>query len=164
MINGISNTSFTASMATAQSQQSSRTQSLSSDNLQLVEQTLAEFDPDNLTATDAVNIVEMFADAGIQPGQELASAMADAGFDAKSVGDLAGVEGPQQGGAPGGPPPPPSTQSLNISEDMLESLNELLSEYYSDDVTDEEKTEALSSIKEIFELTAPEGGLVDVMA
>ena len=156
MISGISG----ASMAFSPSQSSNNASSLSSDQRQLIENTLSEFNSDQLTETDAIAITETFAEAGIQPSREFAQAMADEGFDARTVGDLAGVGGSQQGGMP--PPPPP--QGLNISDDMLQSLNDLLSEYYSGDLTEEEQETTLSSITDILKETAPEGGLINVSA
>ena len=156
MISGISG----AAMVAPQSQQTNNSSSLSADQRQLIEDTLAEFDSDQLTEADALSIVEIFSEAGIQPGREMAQAMSASGFDAKSIGDLAGVGGPQQGM----PPPPPPSQGLNISDEMLQSLNELLNEYYSGDLTEEEQQTALSSIMEIFKQTAPEDGLINVSA
>lgn len=162
MISGISG----ASMFATQSQPSNNASSLSADQRQLIEETLAEFNSDQLTESDAISITETFAEAGIQPSREFAQAMADARFDARTVGDLAGVGGPQQGGGPQGgmPPPPSSSQSLNISDDMLQSLNDLLNDYYSGDLTEDEQESTLSSIKEILKATAPEGGLINVSA
>ncbi|MFT6916540.1 MAG: hypothetical protein ACJAWL_002880 [Motiliproteus sp.] len=167
MISGISGA---FSMAATQSQPSTNasnsTTSLSVDQRQLVTETLANFDPEQLTEADALSIVETFSEAGIQPGREMAQAISASGFDARSIGDLAGVEGPQQGGGSQqtGTPPPPPSQGLNISDEMLQSLNELLNEYYSDDLTEEEQGTALSSIMEIFKQTAPEDGLINVTA
>ncbi|SFF81545.1 hypothetical protein [Neptunomonas qingdaonensis] len=161
MISGISG----ASMAVFQTQSSSNSSSLSTDQRQLIEDTLAEFNVDQLTEADALSITETFADAGIQPGREMAQAMSDAGFDARTIGDLAGVGGPQQGGMQqGGTPPPPPSQGLNISDEMLQSLNDLLNDYYSGDLTEEEQASTLTSITDILKETAPEGGLINVTA
>lgn len=160
MITGISG----ANMVAPQSQPSNNASSLSADQRQLIEETLAEYNVDQLTEADAISITETFADAGIQPSREFVQAMSEAGFDARTVGDLAGVGGPQQGGIEqrGTPPPPP--QSLNISDEMLQSLNDLLNDYYSGDLTEDEQEATLSSIKDILKATAPEGGLINVTA
>lgn len=65
---------------------------------------LENYDADNLSQSDALEIVAAFKEAGIEPGSELESAMEDAGFDAKEVGTLAdaGPEGSGHGGGPGG--------------------------------------------------------------
>lgn len=160
MVNGISgNSSMQAMMPPQQSQQSK----LTTEQSQLIEDTLAEFDPDTLSATDAQSIVETFKEAGIQPGAALEQAMSDAGFDARAVGDLAGL------GQGGNPPPPPQgeasmSQSLNIDDDVLSDLNVLLNDYYSGELSDEEKTSTLSSIQSIIQSAAPESGLLHVTA
>jgi hypothetical protein len=142
-------------------QSSSGQSSLTDDQLQTITDVLSEYDVDSLTSTDALTIVEAFQEAGISPGQELEEAMSEAGFDAQEIGQLAGVDD-EQAGAP--PPPPESSESvtLNISDQMLQDLNSLLDSYYSEDLSDEEKESTLASIKEIFEQTVPEGGLVNV--
>ncbi len=51
---------------------------------------------------------------------------------------------------------------MNISDDTLQSLNDLLNDYYSGELSEEEQESALGSIKEILQQAAPEGGLIDV--
>ena len=159
MVNGISgNSQMQAMMPPQQAQQSK----LTTEQSQLIEDTLAEFDPEALSASDAQSIVEAFKDAGIQPGAALEQAMSDAGFDARSVGDLAGV------GEGGAPPPPPGganmSQPLELDEELLSDLNELLNDYYSGELSDEEKETTLSSIQSIIQSSAPEDGLLHVTA
>lgn len=76
--------------------------------------------------TDDQAIVTALSEAGIQPGAGLETAMNDLGFDAKSIGDLAGVERQM-------PPPPPTGGEFNsgdseIAAVMIDFLSELLSE------------------------------------
>ncbi len=155
MVATISGNLFSSSM---QVQQTNSQQSMTQDQRQLIEDTLSKYDAENLTQVDASAIVEAFSAAGIQPGRELAGAMAEFGFDAKSVGDLAGVGGSQ----------PPAAQTspvtLNISDAMLQQLNELLSDYYSEDLSESDRETTLSAIKEIFQESVPDGGLVNVYA
>jgi hypothetical protein len=158
MISGVSGA---ASMAALQSQSTNNSSSLSTEQRQLIEDTLAEFDPDQLTESDALSIVDAFTQAGIQPGREMAKAMSSAGFDAKTIGDMAGVGGPQQRGTP---PPPPPSQSLDISDEMLETLNTLLNDYSSGDLAEEDQASTLRSITDILKQSAPEGGLINVSA
>lgn len=129
---------------------------LTDEQSQLISDTLEQYDADNLTESDAKAIVETFSEAGIQPGEALASQLEELGFDAKAIGDAAGVDAP--------PPPPPQDQvaTLNVTEDMLSELNELLNEMNDGDLSDEEQANTLSRIKEIFEQGMPEGGLVDI--
>jgi len=101
---------------------SNRTNSLTTDQKELIEETLSQYDASSLSAEDAQAIVEAFAEAGIEPSKGLESAMSASGFDAKEIGDLAGA-GQAGGGRPmGGPPPPPSDEELSTITDLLESL------------------------------------------
>ncbi len=132
----------------------------SQEQVDLVKSTLSEFDSDNLSQSDAISIVETFRSADIQPGPELAKIMAKSGFDAKAVGELAGVTPP--------PPPPPPQQgnasALSIDDETLQQLSDLLNQYYSGDLSDTERENTLASIQEILQQTASSGGLLDVMA
>ena len=119
----------------------SQNSSLTTSNEETISSILAEYDADNLSQSDAQAIVASFQDAGIEPSEELAAAMDEAGFDAKEVGTLAGV------GQGGTPPPPPSGgamassqteeeyDSLDTNENGIVSLDEL-QEAYGSSTTD----------------------------
>lgn len=111
------------------SSSSNRGSSLSYEQQTLIEETLAKYDTSSLSESDAKEIVEIFSEAGIEPSKELETALSSIGFDAKEIGDLAGVgrEGsnPSSGGRPaGGPPPPPSEEETLTITELLESLLE----------------------------------------
>jgi hypothetical protein len=94
---------------------------LSSSQLALIEETLAQYDAESLSAEDAKEIVEIFSEAGITPSAALESAMSASGFDAREVGDLAGV-GKGGGKGPMGPPPPPPEEEISSIGELLETL------------------------------------------
>lgn len=98
--------------------------SLSEEQSSLISETLSNYDPDNLSEADATSIVESFAEAGISPSVAFADALAESGFDAKSIGDLAGV-------SKGGQPPPPPGGGQGSDELDLSSIVD-----YLDDVDD----------------------------
>lgn len=133
-------------------------QPLSDEQKSLIEETLSGFDPENLSQEDALSITETFKEAGIQPSPEMADLMAEFDFDAKAVGEQSGMQ----------PPPPPSENSdiasMDITDELLQSLNGLINEYYSDSLSDEDKESTLSSIKQILQDSAPEQGLVNTSA
>jgi len=144
MINSVS------SGANFQPMQRPQAEPLTSEQTELMNETLAQFDPENLTAEDAQSIMQTFMDAGIQPGQEMEAIMAEAGFDAAEVGELGRPEGER----PPGPPPPPSGNSLEQvdSEEVVSYLDELLAQY-SDQLGEEDKEAILATVQEKFGLS-----------
>ena len=145
MINSVS------SGANFQPMQRPKAEPLTSEQTELMNETLAQFDPENLTAEDAQSIMQTFMDAGIQPGQEMEAIMAEAGYDAAEVGELGRPEGERP---PGPPPPPPSGNSLEQvdSEAVVSYLDELLAQY-SDHLGEEDKEAILASVQEKFGLS-----------
>ncbi|TMO67518.1 hypothetical protein [Pseudoalteromonas aurantia] len=97
---------------------------LSQEQQSTIADTLTEFDPENLSTEDAQAIVSTFSEAGIKPGKQLGQLMADAGFDAKTVGELAGLDKGQR-------PPPPPNQNTQTPID-LSSVAEQFAELVSD--------------------------------
>jgi Ca2+-binding EF-hand superfamily protein len=123
--------------------ESSSSTSLSSSQSDTISSILSEYDASNLSQSDAQSIVAAFEDAGIEPSEELANAMSEAGFDAKEVGTLAGV-GPQGGG---GAPMASSDSSevyddMDTNEDGVVSIAELQAAYSSSSI---DSTSSLSS-------------------
>lgn len=129
--------------------QFSRSDTPLTDNEQtLISETLEQFDPETLTEKDALAIVEAFSQAGIQPSKSLETAMADLGFDAKSVGDLAGVQNN------GNRPPPPAKQDTSeisqLIEYLTEQLEEKLAESDNKQLSDEDKQSIYQQVLEKF--------------
>ena len=139
-------------------QNSSNSNNLSSTQSDTISSILENYDADNLTQSDAKEIVAAFKESGIEPGKELESAMEEAGFDAREVGTLAGV-GPQEasgGGAPGGGGGSGGGQGsessseeeydvMDTNEDGVVSLDEI-EEYYgtNTDTSTDSSTETLN--------------------
>lgn len=119
MISSISSYS-SSSYVSSSTNNSSKQNSLSSSQLDTIESTLSSFDADSLSSEDAMQIVDAFKSAGIRPSEELASAMDSFGFNAKEVGDLAGVS---KGDMPP-PPPPPKDEEIDTVSSLLETLFE----------------------------------------
>ncbi|WP_155250695.1 hypothetical protein [Pseudoalteromonas luteoviolacea] len=57
---------------------------------------LQQFEAQTLSENDAISIVDSFREAGIKPSHALSVKMAELGFDAKAVGELAGVPRPDK--------------------------------------------------------------------
>lgn len=125
-------------------------QALTAENQQLISDTLSQFDPDNLTEADALTIVETLSEAGIQPGQGLETALSELGFDAKSIGDLAGVS-QSEGSRPPPPPPQQSTEEISELVDFVTTLlEEKLAESADESLTDEDRESIYAQINEKF--------------
>ncbi len=131
---------------------------MSTDQKEQVQEILSELSADNLTSDDATSIVESFRDLGIAPSKELEQLMADNGFDAKSVGDMAGVGGSQMP-----PPPPPPQNNGSNSSEMVSFLEELL-ENFDDQLSDDDKDSILEAVQEKFGLNNDSDSLVSVKA
>jgi len=129
---------------------------LTEQQTQLVSDTLYQYDVDKLTQEDAVEIVEAFKEAGITPGKALAEAMAQFDFDAKQVGELAGVKGNEAG-----PPPPPQQDS--ITSEMLDFLSEKLDKYGDGELSQENKESIMAAMQQEFDLQ-PNQHLLDEQA
>ena len=142
----VGSTSF-AQMQMIQMQQGSnpqkQSQNLTESQLEIISSVLSNYDSENLTQSEATQIVEAFQAAGIRPGSSLESAMAAEGFSAKEVGELAGVGSK---GAERMPPPPPK------NEELENSVSALLDTLFNTE--DEEENSSNVSFDDVMEYTA----------
>ena len=145
MINGIS-----SGMSMPMPQRTE--QSLTEDQQTLISETLSQYDVDNITQEDAASIIEIFSQAGIEPSEALEGAIASAGFDAKTLGQLANAT--ESGNKP--PPPPPPQQSTEEITSMVDYLTELMEEKIaasnSSSLSDEDKESILAQMIEKFDI------------
>jgi hypothetical protein len=88
----------------------------------LVQNTLAKFDANNLSAADIKFIQKTFRFEGIRPSAELKAEIKAAGFDLEAMRSATGPRGV------GNPPPPPPKQE-DEDKEMLSTFLELLEEY-----------------------------------
>ncbi|MEH6557383.1 MAG: hypothetical protein V7708_06300 [Oceanicoccus sp.] len=128
--------------------------------MQVIAEVLEEYDAGNFSSADARAIVEAFRRADINPGQALAGDMSTAGFDAKEVGGAAVSSGDYNEAQLA----QSQSLTLNITDQMLQELNQLLGSFYIDKLSDEDRKNTLTFIREIFEQTASENGLINVTA
>ena len=109
----------------------------------LINKTLENIDADTLTQDQAIKIVETFSAAGIKPSKELASTLADAGFDARTIGDLAQSASP-------------SSQQSNASQidlsELVDYLDTLLESLSGNSLSSADKAEVYDSLRERFSL------------
>ena len=142
-------------------QQPSSMAKLSDEQKENIESILASFDAEALSEADAKELVSAFQDAGIQPSKEFAEALDAFGFDAREIGNLAGV-GPEGQGA-GGPPPPSSGEGSNLNQDNLALLQEILEQYTDIENLGAQEQEELSQALAAAGLLEP-GALIDTQS
>lgn len=115
---------------------------LSDEQNALISDTLDNLDADNLSQAQALEIVETFAAAGINPSKELASTLADAGFDARAIGDLANSA----------PPAPQATSEQVDLSDLVDYLDTLLEKVSGTALSETDKTNVYDGLRERFGL------------
>lgn len=125
-------------------------QNLTDEQQLFIADTLSEYDAENVTETDAINIIASFSQAGIKPGAALEQTMSDLGFDAKNVGDIGNVSATSRR------PPPPLEQSAEEISSMVEFLTERLEKKLAanidDSLSDEDKQSILTQVFDKFDL------------
>lgn len=116
--------------------------SLTSSQLETISSVLKNYDPSNLTSSDAQSIIASFEEAGIQPSLELASAMEELGFNAQEVGNLG-----KSSSHSGSMPPPPSSEEVSSISTLLDSI-------LGSDEEDETSTTSFTSTSDIMDYTS----------
>jgi len=123
---------------------------LSDEQKDLVSSILEDYDSDSLSTEDAIEIASSFQEAGITPSRDLANTMAESGFSASEVGELAGVAGAAgtpPGGMPPPPPPPPQNgQEIQAISSTLETLLNFQGGNGEENTISEEEEEFISSL------------------
>ena len=130
--------------------------SMSTDQKEQVQEILKQFSVENLSRADATSIVDSFKELGIPPTKELVQLMADNGFDAKNIGDMAEVSSSQI------PPLPSQINGANSSE-MVSFLEELL-ENYNSQLSDDDKDSILAAVQDRFDINNNNDSLIHVKA
>lgn len=120
--------------------------SLSDEQQSAIADVLAKYDPDNVSESDAQDIVSSIKELGISPGKGLAQAMQASGFDAKSIGDAAGVKGDR-------PPPPPQGGGQmgskgSVDTEALSALQLLMDQYQDSEITEEDWSSITAALEE----------------
>ena len=148
-MNQISSTSIRALEST---QGSFKQTPLSSEQLQLVADTLKKYDPNSLSSEDKKAISTAFSEAGIRPSAELKAAITSAGFKAEDLKPSDSTQ-VQRGNRP--PPPPPPPKSTETSDDsdvdvsLLQSLKDLLTNVDLSNASASELSDLVSKLDEL---------------
>lgn len=151
-MNQISSTSIRALEST---QGSFKQTPLSSEQLQLVADTLKKYDPNSLSSEDKKAINTAFSEAGIRPSAELKAAITSAGFKAEDLKPSDSTQ-VQRGNRPPPPPPPPkSTETTETTDDsdvdvtLLQSLKDLLTNVDLSNASASELSDLVSKLDEL---------------
>lgn len=101
---------------------SGESETLSDEQKSIIESTLSEFNSADLSQQDAISITQAFAEAGINPSSTLADILAENGFDAREIGNLAKANNQAENGSSstGNKAQPGSTLDLSSILDYLE--------------------------------------------
>jgi hypothetical protein len=137
---------------------------LTDEQKQTVADILSNYDADNITASNAKEIFQKFADAGITPQAGLKEAIESAGFDAEQLREL-GMPEDQQGQMP--PPPPPSSSSTSgsatgINASTLEKLQSVLDQYDLTNLSSDDQNSLVSQLTSMGLLQS--GSLINISA
>jgi hypothetical protein len=122
---------------------------LSPEQLSGLTKVLGTYDSQNLSQSDAKEIVSQIKGLGITPGRSLATAMGGAGFDARDIGRKARVD-------QDGPPPPPPSEGIpdeprgqtpgTINKEAIGALKLLIEGYAGNDITDDDWNDILTAM------------------
>lgn len=148
----VSSSTVSQMFQTVSSSSTRNTSTLSTEQQELLEEVLSDYDTDNLSSDDASSIVQALSEAGIEESQALTEALSTAGFDAQEIGNLAQTSQSSSDSRPMGPPPPPPEEEVDSVSSLLESL--LSSDEESDDTTTSSTTTDSSSLDTVLDYTA----------
>ncbi|MBQ4836247.1 hypothetical protein [Pseudoalteromonas luteoviolacea] len=101
---------------------------------------LQQFEAETLSENDAITIVDSFREAGIKPSHALSVKMAELGFDAKAVGELAGVPEPDRQHK--GKPP----AEVNLKQ-VVTFLSDTLAKHSTEQLSNEQIQTQLNDFK-----------------
>jgi len=137
--------------------------SLSTEQKETISAILSDYEGAALSEQDAKDLVAAFQEAGIKPSKDFADTLETAGFDAREIGDLAGVEPPNGRDAGAPPPPPQEGQSTGVNKENLQLLQSILEQYTDIWNLSSEDEQALSDSIMAAGLIGP-GSLIDTQS
>jgi len=120
--------------------ESSQTTPLTIDQKKQVQAILSNFDPKNLTASDAQSIFKQLQQAGIQPTRDLKDTIKAAGFNPDQLASLAAPVAGQYGAVQ------PQTQNQNINTSALQTLQSILNQYDLKNLTQDQQKSLMTQL------------------
>jgi len=115
---------------------------LTDDQKKTIADILSNYDPDNVSEEDAKAIFQAFKDAGITPAKGMKEAIEAAGFDADALREM-GMD--DEGKMP---PPPPESSSSSINLSTLQSLQDILSQFDLNNLSETDQSSLISQLEE----------------
>ena len=143
--------------------QQSGQQQLSEQQQESISDILSEYDSQSLTAGQASTIVEQFQTQNIGPSKQFAEVLSDAGFDAREIAELAGIETPEQSRRPsnGSASFESSIQNNSMAlltdDEQLSKIEELMAILEDSNSTQEQRLQTFIAISEVFEQYESDG-------
>ncbi|EPJ53983.1 MAG: hypothetical protein OFPI_08510 [Osedax symbiont Rs2] len=132
---------------------------LSRQQRQQVQQTLQQYDCNDLSAEQAKEIVRQFQQQSIHPGRELAQLITRSGFDASTLAQLAGLaQRPNDKNDN-------SQAQTNFTRggSLINRLEQLISYLEQADISEQQSEQAFSQVRELF-YHSKTHGLTDTQA
>ena len=154
---------ISSSVSTTNLNQSFSAPKLSDEQKETINTILSDFDSTALSEQDAKDIVSAFQEAGIHPSKDFADTLETAGFDARDIGELAGMAPPQRGEGGGPPPPAQDNDSAGVNQGNLQLLQSILEQYTDLSNLSAEDEQALSTSLLDAGLLEP-GALIDTQS
>jgi hypothetical protein len=129
--------------------------SLTTEQTQQIQSILSDYDPSNITETDAKAIFKAFQDAGIQPGKGMKEAIESAGFDAEKLRELGMPDDrPEMRGVS------QTSSKVGFNLSALQSLQSILNQYDLTNLSNDQEKNLFSSLQTAGLLTP--GSMVDM--
>lgn len=111
-----------------------------------LEEILAKYDPENMTAEDQKALMEELKDAKIPMGKDTSEIMEKAGFSRPS----------------GPPPPPPPSQESDTDNSINATFVKLMDQFQSGEITEESFLDQLNDLKD--QILNGTGNVIDTTA
>ncbi len=136
---------------------------LSSDQEALLEEVLAEYDLENLSASDLESLAADIEETGIDVGRGLGDALRDAGVSSEDLSQLKEISESNSASSSAPPSPEAGQGGFSINEELLSALTSLSESLSSNEEVD---NDAISALQELLEKNGipPKGSIVDGVA
>lgn len=120
-----------------------------------IQDILAQYDSDKLSAQDASEIVSQISDLGVKPSRALAQELDAVGFNAKAIGDAARAAAGSN---------LPATALANPDDATFDTLAAILGEYDLENLSEDDRTAITSALRDVGVNFSSSNAVVDIVA